>query len=85
MIRQFRRDATASHAIFRLLAEFQEVPDLRLTTWQASRLFRLDAAVCQSLLDALVDTGVLVREAGGYYASAPSRTRRHPIGHGSRA
>lgn len=74
-----------SHAIFRLLEEFQEAPDLRLTTWQASRLVRLDPAVCQSLLDALVEMGVL-RRAGGRYAHVPSRTGpRQSLGSGSRA
>lgn len=82
MIRRLRPDATTSHAIFRLLAQFQETPELRLTAWQASRLFCLDAAVCQSLLEALVEMGVLERDRDGHYLSAttrpaPRRPREH--------
>ncbi|MDP1569318.1 MAG: hypothetical protein Q8L86_04880 [Vicinamibacterales bacterium] len=78
MVRQLRSDATVSHAIFRLLTEFEETPGLRLTTWQASRLFRLDPAVCRSLLDALVEMKVLRIEPGGHYtgvkrAATPQR------------
>ncbi len=86
MIRQLRPDATMSHAIFRLLAEFEETPGLRLTTWQASRLFRLDPTVCRSLLDALVEMKVLVRDAGGHYSGAPrAAAPQRSSGHGSRA
>lgn len=75
MIRQLHHDATTCHAIFRLLAEFEETPDLRLTAWQASRLFRLDATLSERLLDALVDMGALVRDGDGSYASAPRQSR----------
>ena len=43
----------------RLLAEFREMPGLRLTAAQAARLFSLSAGQCERLLAALVDAGAL--------------------------
>lgn len=43
----------------RIHAEYQEMPGLRLTLAQASRLFDLEPARCAEALDALVNAGVL--------------------------
>jgi hypothetical protein len=45
---------------FRIRAEFAEMPGLKLTLPQASRLFHLEAARCERVLTYLVDTGQLV-------------------------
>ena len=39
----------------RVLAEFHEMPGLRLTLTQASRLFNIEPARCGRILDMLVD------------------------------
>lgn len=49
------------HLYARVEAEFREMPGLMLTLPQAARLFNLDAARCQQVLEALVDAGLLVR------------------------
>ena len=43
----------------RVQAEFQEMPGLKLTVPQAARLFNLERARCERVLDALVDDGAL--------------------------
>ena len=53
--------------------EYLEMPDLRLTFWQAQRLWNLSAELCDSALALLVHAGFLVRtETGGYIRSAAS-------------
>jgi hypothetical protein len=42
-------------------AEFTEMPGLRLTVPQAQRLFGLDAAMCEQVIDALVNAACLHR------------------------
>jgi hypothetical protein len=44
----------------RIRAEFCEMPGLKLTLAQASRLFQLEAVRCQQVLTSMVDTGHLV-------------------------
>ena len=43
----------------RIHAEYQEMPGLKLTLAQASRLFNLEPGRCAKALNALVDGGVL--------------------------
>ena len=43
----------------RICAEYHEMPGMRLTVYQAARLFNLELTHCARLLDALVDSGVL--------------------------
>lgn len=43
----------------RVLAEFREMPGMRLTLLQAARLFDLEPARCAGVLDALVGDGTL--------------------------
>ncbi|MGE5358420.1 MAG: hypothetical protein ACM3NQ_05330 [Bacteroidales bacterium] len=54
----------------RLLAEFREMPGLRITAAQAARLFSLNVGVCERLLAALVDAGALRTERGQFSISA---------------
>jgi hypothetical protein len=50
----------------RIQGEYLEMPGLRLTCWQAQRLWNLDQVVCESLLAALVDVRFLVERDGVY-------------------
>jgi hypothetical protein len=54
----------------RLRAEFREMPGLRLTAAQTQRLYAIDAAICKSMLDALVETRFLRLTRRGSYARA---------------
>ena len=68
----------------RILAEYREMPGLRLTLRQAARLWALDTVNCQAVLDALVAAGSLRRSPKGEYclpcdeeAAVQPRPRRH--------
>jgi hypothetical protein len=50
----------------RIHAEYQEMPGLKLTLPQASRLFNLEPARCAQALDALVARGVLRRDGHAF-------------------
>lgn len=52
----------------RLRAEFLEMPGLRLTREQAQRLCGVERALCQGVLDTLVDTKFLCVKPNGAYA-----------------
>ncbi len=54
--------------IDRLRAEFLEMPGLRLSVAQTQRLCGVDQALCQDVLDALVDVKFLRVNADGTYA-----------------
>jgi hypothetical protein len=72
-------DAAAAHratgiddsVLFRVWGEFAEMPGLKLTLPQASRLFQLEASRCQRVLGVLVDTGQLVVR-GNTFLRTPS-------------
>ncbi len=51
----------------RIKAEYREMPGMRLTAAQASRLWGLEQAHCHVLLEALVGIGYLRRTAHGAY------------------
>jgi len=54
------------HALVeRVRSEFLEMPGLRLTIRQASRLWGLDQAACSQIVDILVGTAFLRWTAGG--------------------
>ena len=55
-----RGDSVENAVRLRIRAEFYEMPGLKLTLAQASRLFHLEAARCQQALTSLVNTGQLV-------------------------
>jgi hypothetical protein len=51
----------------RILAEYRDLPGLRLTTRQAARLWALDLVHCERLLRQLVTDGHLCIDAIGQY------------------
>ena len=55
----------------RIRAEFVEMPGLRLTLSQASRLFNLERTLCERVLGTLVDQRVL-SQSGTMFARAGS-------------
>ncbi len=57
----------------RIRGEDREMPGLRLTLSQAQRLWTMDAATCEHLLDSLVAAGFLVRARDGSYTRADPR------------
>ena len=61
--------------VARIQGEFAEMPGLRLTLPQASRLWQMDPTVCRSVLDALVESRIIYRSADGHYISWPSTLR----------
>jgi hypothetical protein len=77
--------AATSEMLRRIQAEFLEMPGLRLTEAQASRLWGLDSIVC---LQALIDARFLLRARDGTFlrldpdipikAGRLPRTRRSP-------
>jgi hypothetical protein len=62
-----------------ILAEYVEMPGLRLTLPQAARLWSIDRDTCHSVLASLVDTGFLYRSGDSYLRPAcgpvPRRSR----------
>lgn len=56
--------------LFRVRAEFLEMPGLTLTLAQAARLWALDTTVCSAVLAALVDARFLVRTRHQAFARA---------------
>jgi hypothetical protein len=58
----------------RVSAEFREMPGLRLTLAQASRLFSMDPGSCQNVLDGLVARGELASD-GRIFARADAGRR----------
>lgn len=58
-------NADADDCLRRIRGEFLEMPGLQLTVPQAARFWGMDLSFCRTCLDALVDSGFLVRNAGG--------------------
>jgi hypothetical protein len=57
----------------RIRAEFAEMPGLKLTLPQASRLFNIDAARCERALDQLVTSGSLSIARGAFVRAGGGR------------
>ena len=55
-----------TEALRRVRAEYAEMPELRLTSQQASRLLGLEPLSCQVILRWLVDDGYLRLRKGRY-------------------
>ena len=62
--------------VTRVRAEYLEMLGLRVTLAQACRLWQLDAATCEVLLDSLVREGFLWKTASGFYAASPGTRRQ---------
>lgn len=58
----------APQVIQRIRAEYLEMPGLTLRPEQVQRLCGVDSALCQSVLEALVESGFLSQRADGAYA-----------------
>lgn len=58
----------APHVVQRIRAEYLEMPGLTLRPEQVQRLCGVDSAQCESVLEALVDSGFLAKRADGSYA-----------------
>jgi hypothetical protein len=61
------RVGTIEETLQRVQGEFREMPGLRLTPAQASRLWGLDSISSQALLEALVDARFLFRTIDGAF------------------
>jgi hypothetical protein len=62
--------ADVESALDAILGGYAHVPGLRLTRQQACRIWTLDDARCQGIMDALVDAGFLRLGADGAYTRA---------------
>jgi hypothetical protein len=58
----------APQVVQRIRAEYLEMPGLTLRPEQVQRLCGVDSALCESVLEALVESGFLSRRADGAYA-----------------
>jgi hypothetical protein len=61
------------HAVQLIRMEYLEIPELRLTFWQAQRLWNLPAELCDRALACLISAGFLVRTATGDYIRSVAR------------
>jgi len=57
----------------RVRAEFREMPGLKLTVPQAARLFNLERARCERVLETLVDGGTLSCDGRAYARAGDGR------------
>lgn len=57
----------------RIRAEFHEMPGLKLTLPQASRLFSVETWRCASILGRLVDAGVLTTDGRAFVRAGVGR------------
>jgi hypothetical protein len=62
--------ATAGDWLQLIRAEYLEIPGLHLTRDQVRRLWSLDDATCDALLEALMEEGFLRRTRTGAYIRA---------------
>ena len=53
--------------MLRVRSEYLEMPGLKLTPAQASRLWGVDPSTCQILLRSLIDSRFLTRTRDGHY------------------
>lgn len=61
---------TLHELVVLMRAEFNEMPELRLTLRQAQRLWGVDSALCGSAMQALVRASFLRRADGDFYMKA---------------
>jgi hypothetical protein len=61
--------------VARIRGEYTEMPGLRLTLAQACRLWQMDTANCESVLQTLVNDSFLVRTKDGVFIALPMYTR----------
>jgi DNA-binding IclR family transcriptional regulator len=56
--------------VARVRGEYTEMPGLRVTAAEASHLWQVDRATCETLLGQLVEEGFLSKRESGYYVAA---------------
>ena len=59
-------------AVALIRMEYDEMPGLQLTFWQAQRLWSLSEELCDRALTTLIGTGFLMRTPDGCYTRAQS-------------
>src|SRR5689334_8611990 len=73
-------NSSTRDGVARILAEYREMPGLRLTCEQVSRLCGVDLTACGHMLEALVSTNYLERAQDGRYGLPVAQTaRRAPV------
>ena len=71
---------TDSDLVTRIRAEFAEMPGLKLTLPQASRLFSVERVRCERILEVLVMHGDLSASSGSFQRVGSERTsRQRPV------
>ena len=55
--------------------EYAEMPELKLTFWQAQRLWNLSDSLCERALSILTTSGFLARTSDGAYVLRAGLTR----------
>jgi hypothetical protein len=65
--------SSEGHLVARIEAEFREMPGLRLTLGQASRLFDIDLNRCERILVALVRAGRLATDGQAFVIAQSGR------------
>lgn len=70
----------APQVVQRIRAEYLEMPGLSLRPEQVQRLCGMDSALCERVLEALVESGFLSRRADGAYGrhQSPDIARSRP-------
>jgi|SoiMethySBSTD1v2_1073268.scaffolds.fasta_scaffold1031670_2 hypothetical protein len=68
-------ETTKSTLLQRIRAEFREMPGLKLTAAQATRLWQLDPRRSEEFLNTLVGDGLLRRNADGAYLISTDTVR----------
>jgi hypothetical protein len=58
--------------MIRVRGEYHEMPGLRLTVPEASRLWQMTPETCETVLSALVEQRMLVRTKGGAFIAPRS-------------
>jgi hypothetical protein len=58
--------------VARIRGEYREMPGLRLTFAQACRLWQVDAAACEAVLQTLLSENFLVRTTNGAFMALPT-------------
>ena len=74
-----RKETIRPELCARIHAEYREMPGLTLTLPQAARLFSLDRADCEGVLQALVEEGHLTTN-GRAFASAGGQRQSPTLG-----
>jgi hypothetical protein len=78
-----REHASASSStregLARIQAEYREMPGLRLTCEQVSRLCGVELTACEHMLEALVSTHHLERAPDGRYGLPVAQTSRRTL------